>query len=64
MVYGLEGIVRADGTVGEVRVVRSLDPGLDQEAVRAFKAWQFIAGTQNGKPVPVIVVVELAFKLR
>ena len=31
----LEGVVRADGTVGEVRVVRSLDTryGLDDQAV-------------------------------
>jgi TonB family protein len=34
----LEAVVRADGTVGEVRVMRSLDTryGLDDEAVKAF----------------------------
>jgi TonB family protein len=60
----LDGIVRTDGTVGEVRVVRSLDSGLDQEAIRAFEGWRFKTGTQNGRPVPVIVTVQIAFKLR
>lgn len=62
----LECIVLPDGTVGDVRVVRSLDPtfGLDQEAVKAAKQWRFIAGTRFGQPVSVIVSIELTFTLR
>ncbi|MBI2835835.1 MAG: energy transducer TonB [Acidobacteria bacterium] len=62
----LEAIVLPDGTVGKVEVIKSLDPvfGLDQEAVRAAKAWRFIPGTRFGQPVPVIVTIELTFTLR
>jgi TonB family protein len=62
----LECIVLADGTVGDVRLVRSLDGlhGLDEEAVAAAKKWRFKPGMMNGKPVPVIVTIELSFTLR
>jgi periplasmic protein TonB len=62
----LECVVLPDGSVGEVRVVRSLDStfGLDQEAIRAAKQWRFQPGTRFGEPVPVLVTIELTFTLR
>jgi TonB family protein len=60
----LEAVVRTDGTVGETRVVRSLETGLDQEAVLAVKKWRFEGGTQDGRQVPVIVNVEMSFGIR
>jgi TonB family protein len=59
----LECVVKTDGTVGDVRVVRSLDPtyGLDQEAIKAARMWVFTPGTRNGEPVPVMVSIELTF---
>jgi len=62
----LECVVQADGTVGETRVVRSLDTqhGLDDEAVKALKQWRFSPGTKDGKPVPVVVELEMTFTLR
>jgi TonB family protein len=61
----LEAVVRADGTVGEVRVVRSLDRryGLDDEAVKALKQWQFMPGQKDGVAVPVVVEVEMTFTI-
>jgi TonB family protein len=61
----LEAVVRADGTVGEVRVVRSLDQryGLDDEAVKALKQWQFTPGRKDGAAVPVVVEVEMTFTI-
>jgi TonB family protein len=55
-----------DGSVGEVKVTRSLDPifGLDQEAIKAAKQWKFMPGTRFGQPVPVLVTIELSFTLR
>jgi TonB family protein len=52
--------------VGQVQVVRSLDPtfGLDQEAVKAVRRWRFRPGTRFGQPVPVLVEIELTFTLR
>jgi protein TonB len=61
----LECIVLPDGTVGDVRVVKSLDStfGLDQEAIRAAKQWRFQPGTRDGVAVPVVVTIELTFTL-
>ena len=62
----LECIVRPDGSVGDVQVLRSLDPtfGLDQEAIKAAKQWRFSPGMHLGEAVPVIVTIELQFTLR
>ncbi len=62
----LECIVMPDGSVGEVKVTRSLDPifGLDQEAIKAAKRWRFRPGMRQGEPVPVIITIELTFTLR
>ncbi len=62
----LECIVMPDGSVGDVKVTRSLDPifGLDQEAIKAAKMWKFAPGTRLGEPVPVIITIELTFTLR
>jgi protein TonB len=62
----LDCVVLPDGSVGDVTVTRSLDSvfGLDQEAVKAAKQWRFVPGTRFGKPVPVMVTIELTFTLR
>jgi protein TonB len=62
----LECVVNTDGSVSNVKVVRSLDSsfGLDQEAVKAARLWQFAPGTRLGQPVPVLVTIEIAFTLR
>ena len=62
----LEAVVLPDGSVGEVRVVRSLDRnfGLDDEAIKAAKQWRFMPGTRFGEPVAVLVTIELTFTLR
>jgi TonB family protein len=62
----LECVVRPDGSVGEVEVIRSLDPrfGLDQEAIKAARQWRFSPGMRLGEPVSVLVTIELTFTLR
>ena len=62
----LDVVVLADGSVGDVKVTRSLDSvyGLDANAVKAMKLWQFAAGTKDGKPVAVRVAVEMTFTLK
>lgn len=66
-VVTLEAVVLEDGSVGPVRVTRSLDPnfGLDQEAERTVKLWKFEPGTNRlGQRVPVLVEIEMTFTLR
>jgi protein TonB len=62
----LSGVVGVDGTLHDIRVVRSLDAafGLDQEAIACVRQWRFRPGTRQGKPVAVYVTIEVAFNLR
>jgi protein TonB len=62
----LEAVVKEDGTVGDVRVTKSLDKehGLDEEAVKALAQWEFVPGQKGGKPVAVLVDVEMTFTLK
>ena len=62
----LQCVVMPDGTVANITVVRSLDSafGLDQEAIKAARQWQFAPGTRLGQPVAVQVTIEIAFTLR
>ena len=62
----VECVVGTDGAPHDCRIVRSLDPtyGLDQEALKAAAQWRFEPGTRDGKPVQVVVSMELVFKLR
>src|SRR3954471_14331935 len=61
----MEAVVLTDGTVGEVRVVRSLDKkhGLDDVAVKTVKEWQFSPGKKDGIAVPVVIDVQMSFSL-
>ena len=57
----LDVAVRADGTVGETRVLESLGALLDGAAVEAAKQWRFMPGVVDAKPVPVWVTIEMEF---
>ncbi len=57
--------VRKDGTIDDVKVVKSADPSLDKEAVRLIKsvpAWE--PGMQRGKAVHCKFTVPIVFKLQ
>lgn len=60
----LEIVVRRDGSVGDVRIMRRLGAGLDERAVQAVRQWRFAPATLKGTAVDVIVEVGVEFKLR
>jgi TonB family protein len=60
----LEIVVRADGSVGDVRTKRGLGAGLDQKAIEAVRQWRFRPARRHGAPVDVVVEVAVEFKLR
>ena len=62
----LAAVVLDDGKVGDVSVSRSLDSmyGLDEEAVKAMKQWEFKPGMKDDKPVAVRIHVQMRFALR
>jgi TonB family protein len=60
----LDAIVRSDGTVDVIRIVRELGYGLDEKAVEALGQWKFTPGNRNGEPVDVRLNVQVNFTLR
>ena len=57
-------VVKKDGSIGEVKVVRSVDKNLDKEAVRVVKTLpKFAPGRQNGQAVNVWYTLPVIFKL-
>ena len=58
-------VVERDGSITDVKVVRSVDPSLDKEAVRVLKAMpKWIPGKQNGSAVRVKFTLPVTFKLQ
>lgn len=62
----LQAVVRTHGVAADISVVRSLDQrfGLDQQAIAAVRQWRFAPGERNGRPVPVLVRIEITFSLK
>jgi TonB family protein len=56
-------VVGPDGVPQRMRVLRSLDPGLDQKAMEAVGTWKFAPGMKDGKPVSVEAQIEVNFRL-
>lgn len=58
-------VVEKDGSIGEIQLARSIDPWLDQEAMRVVKSMpKWIPGKQNGNPVRVWYTLPVNFKLK
>lgn len=60
----MEVVVRADGSVGAVRILQGLGAGLDARAVDAVRQWTFSPARRFGTPVDVLVEVSVEFRLR
>jgi protein TonB len=59
----LHGVVDETGVVRDIRVVHSLEPGLDDAARKAFAHWEFRPATRGGEPVAIAISVQMAFTL-
>jgi periplasmic protein TonB len=60
----MEIVVRRDGSVGDVRILRGLGGGLNERAVQAVRQWRFSPARRLGSPVDVLVEVSVEFKVR
>ncbi len=56
-------IVDAKGKPQNVRVLRGVGMGLDEEAIKAVKQYKFKPAMEDGKPVPVGLNVEINFQM-
>ena len=59
----LAGVIHADGRVGEIRILKGVDPRLDLSAGQALMKWEFTPAERDGVPVEVDVVAEIPFIL-
>ena len=69
--HGIQGrviatfVVERDGSITDVKVVKSVDPSLDKEAIRVLKSMpKWIPGKQNGSAVRVKYTVPVTFRLQ
>ena len=58
----LYALIHADGSVSGIKVLNSVDPRLDDAAVRALSRWVFRPGTKGGDPVELEAVVMIPFR--
>lgn len=57
-------VVNTLGRADDLQVTKSLDPGLDANAVGALSQWLFKPGTKDGQAVDVGVTIEVNFRLQ
>ena len=59
----LKFVVEKDGSIGDVQVIRSLDPRLDAEAIRVVKSFpKWTPGIKDGKNVAVWYAIPITFR--
>lgn len=60
----VRGIVRRDGTIDNVEIIKDLPQGLGEEARRAVSHWRFRPATYRGEPIDVYYTVTVNFRLQ
>jgi TonB family protein len=60
----LYAVIHADGTVGNVRILRGVDERLDRFASQAVQQWKFEPATKDGTPVDVEATFQIPFRTR
>jgi len=59
----LFGVIRKDGRVDNIALIRHVDVRLDRSATEALGQWVFEPAQRNGRPVEVDAVFEIPFLL-
>jgi TonB family protein len=62
-VVGLRVIITSEGKIGDVTIVKKLNPDLDEKAVEAVHKWKFKPAIKDGQPVAVQINVNMQFAL-
>ena len=66
---GIEGtvllriVITVEGVPTDIRVTKSLDAGLDKEAVKAVSRWRFEPARKDGVPVAIEANIEVNFRI-
>jgi TonB family protein len=62
-VVTLSLIVTKEGRTADIKVIKTLTPGLDQQAIKSVSQWRFDPATKDGEPCQVRVAVDVSFHL-
>jgi TonB family protein len=57
-------VIDANGMPQNPKVIRSLDPGLDQNALDAVSKYRFKPAMKDGHPVPVMLTIQVSYKIQ
>jgi protein TonB len=57
----LYAVIRRDGSVDSIQLVRGLDPELDANAMQALSQWKFCPATKQGVPIELEAIVHIPF---
>ena len=60
----LYAVIRVDGSVDSIQLVRGIDPQLDANAKSALSQWKFRPALKAGVPVDLEAIVYIPFKIR
>ena len=58
----LYAIIREDGSVDSIQLVRGVDPTLDKNSMEALAQWKFTPALHGGEKVAVEAIVHIPFK--
>jgi len=56
-------VIGPDGLPQDIKVARRLGMGLDEKAIEAVRTWRFKPAEKDGRPVAVVMNVEVSFRL-
>jgi TonB family protein len=59
----LYAVIRRDGSVDSIQLVRGVDQQLDANAIKALRQWKFRPGAKQGTPVELEAIVHIPFRL-
>jgi TonB family protein len=57
----LYGVIRQNGSVDSIQLVRGIDERLDANAMTAFSEWRFEPATRDGQPLDLEAIVHIPF---
>jgi TonB family protein len=60
----LYAVIRRDGTVDSIQLVRGVDEQLDENAMQALSKWKFQPAARQGTTVELEAIVHIPFRLR
>lgn len=57
-------VIRRNGSVDSIQLVRGLDDELDKNAMNALSQWKFRPATRQGEPVDLEAIIHIPFRAR